>query len=194
MKNVGSIVSLLGCYLFVSACATHQSAATRSTPQTAATTPVHVSVTGNADISEAFSRDVRGAALNAISHYVPNARPLTVALVLDGSTSGVTVTPGGSTEPRFRVLGGTNNGRAAVEGALPTVPIQPASIAGEGSRAWASLGGTYTITDADGRLIESNVLRVSSDPFNKDGEIGMRRDLIMRAGEFIAYRVKALTH
>ena len=191
MKSVVPI-SLVGCFLFLNACATHQGVTTQSeAEQPAGTTPVHVSVTGNADISQAFARDVRGAALSAISHYAPNARPLTVALVLDGAVSGVSVIPGGSTAPRSRVLGTRSN--AAQEGALPTVPIQPASIAGDLSRVSAGLRGTYTITDAEGRVIESNALRVSSDFFNKEGEIGMRRDLIMRTGEFIAYRVKALT-
>lgn len=181
MRSVVS-VSFVGCFLFLNACATHQGATTR----------VQVTVTGNADISEAFARDVRGATLNAISHYVPNARPLTVAVVLDGATSRVTVIPSSGIQPRSRVIASISP-NPQDDGAPPTVPIQPASIAGELSMASAQLRGMYAISDADGRVIESNVLRVSSNPFNRDGELGMRRDLTMRAGEFIAFRVQALS-
>jgi hypothetical protein len=185
MKNVSAVSFAIFC-LILSACGT--------TAPDATTTPVKVTVTGNSDISPAFARDVQDAARLAIMHYAPHARPMTVSLVLNGATSGVTVVPGTiNNEPQFRTLG-TAGMNAAEQGALPVVPVQPPSIAGQYAQAYVQLRGTYAITDANGRVVESKPLQVSSSANERDGEIGMRRDLILRAGELVAFRVKALSH
>jgi len=151
-----------------------------------------MSVTGDSAISEAFARDVRESALQAIARYAPSARPMTVSLVLDSAKSGVTVTPGASRSSQFRTLlgAGTN---VAQEGAVPTVPIQPASIAGDYAQSYIELRGTYSIADANGRVLEAKPLQVSSNANAMDGELSVRRDLAMRTGEFVAMRVQALS-
>jgi hypothetical protein len=185
MKNHSVVSFAIGC-LILSACAT------TNVPD-ATTTPVKVTVTGNSDISPAFARDVEDAALQAIKHYAPHARPMSVSLVLNGTTSGVTVVPGTTSEPQFRTLG-TAGASAAEQGALPVVPVYPSSVAGQISQSYVQLRGTYAISDADGRVIESKPLEVGANANYGRGEIETRRDLILRAGEAVAFRVKALSH
>ncbi len=186
MKS-GFSISVLSCVLLLNACASHPAPG----PIAVRAIPVTMSVTGDLALSEVFAREVRTAALQAIAHYAPNARPLNVSLFLDSAASGVRVEPNSSTSPQFRTLG-TAGANRAQEGALPTVPVQPRSITGDSSQAYLQLRGTYSITDTEGRLIESKPLQVNSGIGNVDG-IGVRSDLAMRTGEFVAMRVQALS-
>ncbi|MEA2163063.1 MAG: hypothetical protein QOK37_1190 [Thermoanaerobaculia bacterium] len=189
MKSVGSIVSTVGCLLFLAACAGNPAPAMVSSPTTSV---VKVSVTGDRDISEAFARDVRDAALTSITRFVPNARPMTVSLVLDSATSGITVRPSVWSARESHTVGPAVN--AAQVGAVPSVEEHPFSIAGPMAQAAFELHGQYSITDANGHLIESKPLQIHASANNRDGDIGARRDLVMLAGEFVASRVKALSH
>ena len=189
MKSVGSIVSTVGCLLFLASCAGNPTPAMVSSPTTSV---VNVNVTGDRDISEAFAQDVRDAALTSISRYVRNARPMTVNLVLDTAKSGVTVRPSVWSARESRIVGPATN--AAQVGAVPSVEVHPYSIAGPMAQAAFELHGQYSITDADGHLIESKPLQIHASANNRDGDIGARRDLVMLAGEFVASRVRALSH
>jgi hypothetical protein len=174
MNIASSIVSTVGCALFLTSCAT-------SAPPS---TPVQVAVSGSNEVGRGMDHELRDATLYAIAKHAPHARPLTVAVVLDradpGGSSIVIRANGFDAQPRV-LPSGTN---PVAEGALPTVPGYSSSSFGSVSQ-YAELHGTYTITDEQGNVLEENRLDVAK---------GSIRLLLKQTGNFIASRVQSLSN
>jgi hypothetical protein len=176
MMSVGSIVSTVGCLLVLTSCASSS---------VLVDAPVKVTVAEGREVSRGMARDLRDATLHAIAKRVPQARPLTVAVVLDRAS------PGGSSNvmresefdapaPQPRVLPSTSPDPTA-DGAPPTVPGYSTS-GSLSAQQFAELHGTYTITNEQGKVLERNRLDVAK---------GSARLLLKQTGDFIASRVQS---
>jgi hypothetical protein len=174
-------------------------------------TPVTLTVTST-NATHRFVSDVRKETLSAISKYVPNAHPLTLAVDLGVTTETVATSfntfDGGS---RQRVVHSTSPD-PSTDGALPTVPDNGSFIFPATMVVVTEVNVTYAIKDAGGRVVESDRLRfdldspisrlggqqvvahepyaavmTSNNPFEKS------RVLVMDTALFLASRVKALS-
>jgi len=175
MKRVGSIISVFCCLLLAVACATQHSVSTERS------TSVHVKVAWDiVTIGDRFAREVRDATVSAIARRTPKAGPLTVAITLRHPFSGGMYVPASSYSRQILPYGDLSDATPAV-----VEEHQGGYFAGRIVRT--EIEGKYTISDATGRVIESDAIHVDAD------EIPSDRSLARQTGEIIAARVKALT-
>ena len=158
-----------------------------------------------------FLNDVRYATLRAIHDRVPEARPMTVS---------VDVNVDMRTQVTTGFYGGGSSGHAVPilssepwnEPSQPMVGVSGSS-AGFGAPLMDTFSGlqiVYTIRDASGHIVETHLLGLDSSP-NLDGAygftmeglpahpttrnpFGVRRALVSDTADFLASRVKALSH
>jgi hypothetical protein len=177
-------VLFFGSIVLLTACAT----------QRAVQTPVSVTVKSET-ANTRFVSDVRDATLNAIHAQVPDARAMTVAVRLDVVNSTVEVaTPDyGSGPGNDRRPINTLFYDSSISYPQPTVPVNNSVDFQRMKVAETDVAVSYTIRDADGRILESKQVRL--DPgIGNSNPFGVRHALYTQAADFIASRVKALNH
>jgi hypothetical protein len=189
MKSVVS-VSFVGCFLFLSACATQPRVAT---------TPVRLTVTSKTE-SKRFVNHLRDATLTIIGKQVPNAQPMTVTAAVEVESDLVSA----DFNPLWGSLGGGQH-------AVPAVSADPYSDGSRpmvGSNAGSSVPFpqplesinevqvSYTIAGADGRVLESNQVKYAGNSIDGSDPFGdrYRRRLVAETAGFLASRVAALSH
>jgi len=190
--NRGIAVCLIGSLLLLG-CATHSRTAT----------PVTLNVTSDT-ANDRFISEVRNTTRQVIAAQVPNASPMTIALKLDVATQRI-VAPGmasSQSNPQHSVP--TLSPDPMSEAAPPTVPDNRSVFTTNTTDEIVDYRVSYTITDATGRVLESNQLTLDrgrlinmatgspatglymKDPFS------VRADIVSNTAGFLASRVKAL--
>jgi hypothetical protein len=169
-------------FLLISGCAT----STR--------TPVAVKVTSDT-ANGSFVKLVHDATLDAIEQQVPNARPMTMNVKLD-VTARTQETPSmASSQPvnQQRPVA-TLSSQPWQEAAPPTVPVNTSVFQTEKSEQITGYRVVYTISDAAGKIIESNELMLDQGRlFDAAGAPVKAHDgLISTTANFLASRVKTL--
>jgi hypothetical protein len=200
--NRSKAVFLIGSLVVLGACA-HNAAVS---------TPVALKVTSK-NAGKTIVSDVRKATLKAIGNSVPEARPLTVTVDLDVMAERVATSPfkfydTGTSQQRTVASTGSN---PQAEGALPTVEEHGFPAPTETLEEVTGVRMAYTISDAGGRVIESDHSRFELspsshivgkvapgvEPFSSSaptsGPYLMNRNLVTAAADFLASRVKALS-
>ncbi len=187
--------------LLFAVCAVLVACATR----TAAPTAVNLKISSDT-ASKSFIADVRSATLDAIRTLAPNARPMTVAVDLEIArhfNSSPAITPTAVNEQRALP---PPNSTPLTEGAIATVPVHNSPFGtSAGTEDFTDFRVSYTITDAQGRIIESNRLRLDNGyllneaagtPVNGSGKTNVfsaYRQLVGNTAHFLAARVKTLS-
>jgi hypothetical protein len=195
MKKIAA-VSFVSSFLLLNACATHNAAVA---------TPVNLTIASK-NASRGFVSDVRNATLKAIQANVPSARPLTVAVNLDVSYDNTTTpfyvaTP--SNNQRVLPTAGYNSSQT---GSLPTVPVNESAFFTSTATTVAAVRLAYTISDANGHVIESQKVKLGDSftdasphitglplGFHGGDPFVVRHELIEGAATFLASRVKTLS-
>jgi len=190
--------SIAACFigsLLLLGCATH----------TRTATPVTLNVTSDT-ANDRFVREVRNTTLQAIAAQVPNAPPLTIAVKLDVASQTL-IAPGmvssPQTNPQHSVP--TLSPDPMSEGAPPTVPTNSPVFTTNTTDEIVDYRVSYTISDASGRVLESNQLALDrgrlinaatgspatglymKDPFS------VRADIASNTAGFLASRVRVLS-
>jgi hypothetical protein len=201
--NRSNAAILIGSLVVLGACA-HNSTAT---------TPVALKVTSK-NAGKTIVSDVRKATLKAIRDSAPEARPLTVTVDLDVMAERLATSPfkfydaGGS---RQRAVASTGSNPQS-EGSLPTVEEHGFPASPETLEEVTGVRMAYTVSDPSGRVIESDnsrfdlspsphivgKLAAGVEPFSSSaptsGPYLMNHNLVTAAADFLASRVKALSH
>jgi hypothetical protein len=191
-----SIAALfLGSFVLLNGCATH----------TRATTPVLLTISSNT-ANDGFVKEVRSTTLDAIAAQVPNARPMTIKVDLEVATQSQQTSAMSSWQPQanqeHRVA--TLSPDPMSEAAPPTVPVNSTPFRTERSEALTDYRVSYTISDAEGHVIESNSLKLdrghlvnaasgtqAAGLYIKD-PLSLRNELVSNTAGFLASRVKTL--
>jgi hypothetical protein len=191
MKSVAS-VSILACLLFLSACATH----------TDSTTPVRLIVSSTTASGDVIA-DLRKTTLAAIRAQAPNARPLTIALNVDvatmtGQQPFIIQSQSSGERPIPPVTYSPTEGQA-------TVSVNHSAFDMASTEEIEGFRVSYTISDAAGRVVESNRLTFEHDylvnaatgkPVYGSGRRShflLRRDPVRDTARFLASRAKTLS-
>jgi hypothetical protein len=188
-------LSFLGSLLLAGGCATNTSTAT----------PVVLNITSGT-ASRGFISEVRKTTLKAIAAQVPNARSLTIAVKLDVGTQTHAVPGMASSQPanpQHSVP--TLSSDPMSEGAPPTVPDNSSVFSTVTSEEITDYHVSYTISDAAGRVLESNELTLdhgrlinmatgapATGVYMQDPS-SLRAGIASNTAGFLASRVKAVS-
>jgi hypothetical protein len=181
---VNRITTFLATLLIITGCATH----------TASSTPVVVKVTSET-ASGNFAKQLHDATLAAISEEVPNARPMTVNVKLDVAARTETIPDMASSQPlnQQRTIA-TLSSDPMTDPAPPTVPVHNPVFGTERTQQITGYHILYTISDASGKVVESNELTLDQGRlFDAAGApVKAHNGLLATTANFLASRVKTL--
>ena len=176
--------------LMISSCTLLLVASCASTP---ATSTADVRVTAWHHSDSWFAESVRKETVGALRHYSPLVQGLTLTAVVDGvADDPLATTFVNSSNPGHAVpfVGGD----AVTQGARPMVGVSGGSSATEGFfDQTAEVRGTYQITDAAGRTLESGPLSRAAVASGVNTPLGARMRLTSVMAEFLASRLAALS-
>jgi hypothetical protein len=180
--------------LLFAGCATH----------TRTATPVVLNITSDT-ASSRFVSEIRKTTLQTIAAQVPNARPLTIAAKLDVATQTHDEPVIGSMQSNQQRPVPTLSPDRLNEPAPPTVPVNTSPFSSISTEDITDYRVSYTISDASGRVIESNQLTLENgrlvnkatgapatglymkDPF------AVRAEIASNTAAFLASRVKTIS-
>ncbi|HEV7426145.1 MAG TPA: hypothetical protein VGQ46_07230 [Thermoanaerobaculia bacterium] len=189
--NRNAALFLIGSSLLLNACATH----------THATAPVVLNISSDT-ATKTFVNQMRATALDAITKAAPNARPMTINVKLDVTTQSkpaLGLAPAPANEQRQVA---TLSPDPMSEAAPPTVPVNTSAFRSERIDEITDYRVQYTITDAAGRVVESNALTLdhghlvntaSGTPVDNRNRLNLRNELVNDTAGFLASRVKTLS-
>lgn len=192
--NRSTAAFLVGTLVLLSACAT----------QTRTAAPVNLKISSRT-ANDHFVTDVRDATIAAIRAQVPNARPMTIAVNLDVTTEWMSLTPWVFyPQPNQQRVVAILSPNPQTEAAPPTVSVNNSAFITDPPEI-TSFYVSYTISDAEGHLVESKRLTfeegrlvdaVTGMPVDGSGKIrrfSLRRDPVRDTARFLASRVKSLS-
>ncbi|HEX3576976.1 MAG TPA: hypothetical protein VHY33_00315 [Thermoanaerobaculia bacterium] len=186
--NRHTALFLAASFLAINGCATH----------TRTTTPVALNVTSDT-ATDSFVKQVHDITLDAIEQQVPNAHPMAVNMKLDVtartlSTPSMAMTfsqPVNQTRPVATI-----SSEKWTDGAPPTVPVNHSVFGTDISQQITGFRVAYTISDAAGKVVESNQLLLDNGQLVDAAShtaLKARQGLVADAASFLASRVKALS-
>jgi hypothetical protein len=185
--NRNTAVLLAVSFLLINGCATHARTST----------PVALKVTSDT-ATDNFVKQVHDITLNAIAQQVPNARPMTITMKLDVTTK-TQATPNMATtisqpvNQTRRVA--TLSPEPSLDAAPPTVPVNQSVFGTDISQQITVYRVVYTISDAAGKVIESNQLMLDNGHLvdaASHAALTTRNGLVTDTASFVASRVKTL--
>jgi hypothetical protein len=185
--NRNTAVLLAVSFLLINGCATHARTST----------PVALKVTSDT-ATDNFVKQVHDITLDAIEQQVPNARPMTIDVKLD-VTARMQATPSMNTnfsQPinQQRPVA-TLSPEPSQEAARPTVPVNQSVFGTDISQQITVYRVVYTISDAAGKVIESNQLMLDNghliDAASHTAHT-TRNGLVNDTAAYLAGRVKTL--
>jgi hypothetical protein len=185
--NRNTALVLAVSFLVINGCATH----------TRTSSPVALKITSDT-ASVNFMNQVRDTTLDTIAQQVPNARPMIVNVKLD-VTARTQSTPGMASSQSINAQRpvATLSPEPWNEAATPTVPVHDSVFGTDNiSEQITAYRVVYTISDAAGKVVESNQLTLDQgqliDAASHTALKG-RQGLVNDTASFLASRVKALS-
>jgi hypothetical protein len=189
--NRSAALFLIGSSLLFNGCATH----------TRMATPVVLNISSDT-ASTAFVKDIRDTSIDAIAAAAPNARPMTINVKVEVATQSKQAIGLGSAPANQQRSVPTLSPDPSNEAAPPTVSVNTSAFPSERMEEITDYRVRYTITDATGRVVESNALTLDhghlingalGTPVRSRNRLTLANELINDTASFLASRVKTLS-